>query len=348
MDWRHDALSIIFEDMNREPDPGMCLCLGPPGVSFLMVRALSTDPNRDIQDSWKVLSGVCQAAMVSDASTSPRDPCENLERLIRVAHQKMPEGVSVYSWRRIYTDASILNALTSFSTTDSLGSIASLDRAIIIAGPAGEGRYELILSLIQNLQLEYTSQSSIGSRSLDERSLWRDEKASRKPGLATAALDIPTLGRPPSFSSFVKDCCHQPFILPGFAAEWPAVSQWHSMEYLRSIAGPGRLVPVEVGSDYRADDWSQKLMRWDHFLSSIHDENPSQILYLAQHDLLKQFPALQADIVIPDYVYSSPAAPADYPQYEPPTNEEQLVINTWLGPKGTISPAHTVCTQSDQ
>jgi hypothetical protein len=305
------------------------------------------DPNRDIQDAWKLLSGVCQAATGCDASTTPADPCENLERLIKMAHQKMPQGVSVYSWRRIYTDASILSALTSLSSTGPLDSIASLDKAIIIAGPAGDGRYELILSLIQNLQLQYASQFSLGPPSLDERSFRLDRGTSRKLGLATAALDIPILSNPPSFSSFVKDCYHQPFILPGFAAGWPAVSQWHSMEYLRSITGPGRLVPVEVGSDYRADDWSQKLMRWDDFLSSIHDENPSQILYLAQHDLLKQFPALQADIVIPDYVYSSPAASADYPQYEPPRNDEQLVVNAWLGPKGTISPAHTVCTQYD-
>ncbi|KAG5635828.1 hypothetical protein H0H81_009993 [Sphagnurus paluster] len=121
---------------------------------------------------------------------------------------------------------------------------------------------------------------------------------------------------------------------------------WRSAAYLRSVAGPGRIVPVEVGDDYRQSDWTQELMGWDDFVASLHlnDQPPprpqKKTMYLAQHNLLVQFPSLQADIIVPDYVYAS-IPPPEFADYRPPGNEEQLVINMWLGPEGTVSPAHT-------
>jgi hypothetical protein len=88
-------------------------------------------------------------------------------------------------------------------------------------------------------------------------------------------------------------------------------------------------------------------MGWEDFLATLElSDQPrppsaANVLYLAQHDLLMQFPGLRADIIIPDYVYAS-IDPQEFPDYHPPGNEEELVINAWLGPKGTISPAHTV------
>ncbi|GLB35067.1 putative cupin-like domain containing protein [Lyophyllum shimeji] len=116
--------------------------------------------------------------------------------------------------------------------------------------------------------------------------------------------------------------------------------------YLRSVSGPGRVVPVEVGEDYRDHDWTQKLMDWDEFLGSLDlaDQPPppkrAKTTYLAQHNLLIQFPSLRADIIIPDYVYACMDPPGSA-GYRPPGNEEQLLINMWLGPQGTVSPAHT-------
>jgi lysine-specific demethylase 8 len=122
---------------------------------------------------------------------------------------------------------------------------------------------------------------------------------------------------------------------------------WRSAAYLQSVAGPGRLVPVEIGKDYRLGDWKQELMDWTDFLSTINfddqasSRNQETVFYLAQHDLIKQFPALREDIIIPDYVYVSLPC-VDYPDYQPPQHDEAL-LNAWLGPKGAMSPAHTVC-----
>lgn len=102
------------------------------------------------------------------------------------------------------------------------------------------------------------------------------------------------------------------------------------------------------------------------------DETDHDTGYLAQHDLLSQIPSLRNDISIPDYCYvEAPAPEPGTPLYEkskvadkPRTsvsgdrsqgqsqgqdhNQDNVcdgnliepLINTWLGPSGTISPLH--------
>ena len=142
-------------------------------------------------------------------------------------------------------------------------------------------------------------------------------------------------------ASFQRSIASRPFVVPAHAADWPALNEhpWHSTHYLRTVSGPGRVVPVEVGSDYRTHDWSQEIMGWDDFLTSLTQPS-DRALYLAQHSLFLQFPNMREDMIVPDYVYSCPNSSDSFPDYKPPTNDEQLVLNAWLGPKGTISPAH--------
>jgi len=74
-------------------------------------------------------------------------------------------------------------------------------------------------------------------------------------------------------------------------------------------------------------------------------------LYLAQHDLLTQVPALRNDIANPDYCYLSPPSstslPTSSPQPDPNTASStsppptEPLLNIWLGPSSTISPCHT-------
>ncbi|KAJ7273147.1 hypothetical protein C8J57DRAFT_1316919 [Mycena rebaudengoi] len=264
-----------------------------------------------------ILEALVAAVVASDS--------QKLDHLIEKAYENL-SATSLYCWRRLHTEASIFSALVS----DPLDAIAKLDAAIIISGAAGEGRLDLILSIIQRVQSE-----QFPLRSFTTPSLSQDPDAPVIfPGPA-----IPCLSTPPSLSAFQSREYQAPFILRAYARSWPALRErpWASTEYLRAVAGPGRIVPVEVGRDYRTDDWSQKLMSWDAFLASL-DSDSGEILYLAQHSLLMQFPALRADIEVPDYVYAVLPRP---PGCEPPENDEQLVLNAWLGPKGTVSPAHT-------
>ncbi|XP_059548127.1 bifunctional peptidase and arginyl-hydroxylase JMJD5 isoform X3 [Myotis daubentonii] len=56
-----------------------------------------------------------------------------------------------------------------------------------------------------------------------------------------------------------------PVILEGVADHWPCMKKW-SLEYIQEIAGC-RTVPVEVGSRYTDEEWSQRLMTVSEFIS---------------------------------------------------------------------------------
>jgi lysine-specific demethylase 8 len=262
-----------------------------------------------------------------DSETPVKASCSNLDKIVAEAYANL-SATSLLCWRRLHTDASILGALVS----QPLDAIAKLDTAIIVSGAAGEGRLDLILDIIQHIQKDLPS--------FCDTSVQTTAEVFERQVAATPSREraIPCLVTPPSLTAFQSRAHKAPFILRAYARDWPALNDhpWASIEYLRSVAGPGRVVPVEVGQDYRTDDWSQKIIGWDEFLASLDSEDGPP-LYLAQHSLFMQFPALRADIQVPDYVY------ADVPrQTAPPSNDEQLVINAWLGPRDTISPAHTV------
>ncbi|OJT12234.1 Lysine-specific demethylase 8 [Trametes pubescens] len=278
-----------------------------------------------------------------------------LKNLLQHAHAAMASSSAkqLRGWRRVYTDACILLACqdvldfwVSREATRALSAVSHLDHAIVIAGAAGDGRLDLVLDLIEGIQSECLDRPAAARGDSFFLAPIRDTPAVTPRSLPTAENAVRCLDAPPSLASFLSRYSQEPFVLRGFLGDWPALNEhpWASLDYLRSAAGPGRMVPVEVGGDYRSDDWTQRMMPWEEFLASIGNMSsvePRPVLYLAQHSLFKQFPALQSDIIVPDYVYSSLSPPKNYPQYVPPSNEEQLVLNAWLGPASTVSPAHT-------
>ena len=247
-------------------------------------------------------------------------------------------------WRRMYTDSSIVKALIEVAISASAQAISTLDYAIIVAGATGEGRLDLIHRLVKEIQFTFwpgPCQAVAPSGSISTLSLVHT--------LSTAKHAIPEISTPPSLLSFQSENSQHPFIIRGYADKWPAMTNhpWRSSHYLRAVAGPGRIVPVEVGNNYLADDWKQVIMKWDEFLSSLEFEDQplpcrsGEVLYLAQHDLFMQFPTLRGDIVIPDYAFAS-LSYTNHSCYRPPGNDDQILLNAWLGPKATVSPAHTV------
>ncbi|GAA5992977.1 hypothetical protein JCM10908_000781 [Rhodotorula pacifica] len=189
---------------------------------------------------------------------------------------------------------------------------------------------------------------------------WTPASSSYPPRLAPAPapyMDLP-LTELPSLPTFL-DPAHnpsyrQPFIVRRGAVHFPAFStttttttataktenarprsRWSDSEYLRRIAGEGRVVPVEVGGDYTKEEWGQRMMPFAEFLDSlaavdaargginangVEDDAPTAeqdasascsstpppLYYLAQHSLFRQFPFLLSDLLIPDLVYSPP------------------------------------------
>lgn len=276
------------------------------------------------------------------------------ERLRRLADEKIlsyPYKDVPTCWRRLYTDSSILEAAGRLSLAsivdeekgadEALKGIERLDMALVVAGAPGQGREDIVHRLIVELQLYCAHQAEVT----------RPRKKARLEEVAEPAVErpIPRFSSPPDVDTYLRDLLASPFIITSGAADWPALMErtWSSPSYLLDVAGPGRVVPVEVGGTYTQATWSQRIMSFSTFLRCIglapatEQDKEDDLLYLAQHDLFRQLPQLQNDILIPDYLYSVPPAPKEAPNYAPPDTETGYILNAWLGPAGTTSPAHT-------
>jgi Cupin-like domain len=148
----------------------------------------------------------------------------------------------------------------------------------------------------------------------------------------------------PTLEEFLKTYMipGKPIIITEAMKHWPAMGygdpsrSWKDLNYLRRVAG-NRTIPVEIGSHYLAENWGQQLMTMGEFLTHYVDGNTglksSVTGYLAQHELFNQIHELRQDIIVSDY-----CALSGFTNACPAT--EDVIINAWLGPIGTISPLH--------
>ena len=127
-------------------------------------------------------------------------------------------------------------------------------------------------------------------------------------------------------------CRKIPVIIKDALWNWPALSdntdRFWSVQYLKHVAGY-RTVPVEIGSRYTDDNWTQTLMTINDFIEN-YVENSSQQRkgYLAQHNLFDQISELSDDFEVPEYCYTG-------------DDSDDIAINAWFGPSDTVSPLHT-------
>uniref|UniRef100_A0A1I7SZY9 JmjC domain-containing protein n=2 Tax=Caenorhabditis tropicalis TaxID=1561998 RepID=A0A1I7SZY9_9PELO len=114
-----------------------------------------------------------------------------------------------------------------------------------------------------------------------------------------------------------------PILIRKHASNMPAVQKWTFPFLLQQLHS--RTFPVEIGTKYSDEDWSQKMMTFRNFILNSENEQ----LYLAQHRLFDQVPHLKHDVCIPDVCFGES------------TNDENVDMNMWIGPSNTVSPLHT-------
>lgn len=68
---------------------------------------------------------------------------------------------------------------------------------------------------------------------------------------------------------------------------WPASTKWLNINYLLEVAG-NRTVPIEIGSHYVDENWTQKFMSLKEYIQNYYLEKSESVGYLAQHNLFNQ------------------------------------------------------------
>jgi len=206
------------------------------------------------------------------------------------------------------------------------------DLGLLLGGP------DILGGVLETLAQDMTEHLSSTGEDLAEASVVAKKArlAAPRPRLSEHSLRLPlplsevATASCPSIPEFVASCVAPRRVtrLTGAMEDWPALQLW-SPRHLVRLAGP-RTVPVELGGRYTDHDWTQQLMTVDQFVSE-HLTSPqpgARPGYLAQHQLLAQVPALRRDILVPDYCYTG-------------LQDEDPEIHVWIGPGGTVSPAHT-------
>lgn len=131
-----------------------------------------------------------------------------------------------------------------------------------------------------------------------------------------------------------------------------------------SLVAGYRTVPIEIGRNYLSESSGQKLMTMNEFICNYilphieetQDDDTSHqtkrtkpnpetkssqsppIAYLAQHCLFDHIPIFKSHYMVPDYccLLSS----EDEEDIGTDTSHDEVIVNGWFGPIGTISPLH--------